>query len=267
MSYRTVKEILELSIIEGTRLMLPDTILDYANEYTPVKKALEGIGGKWVNMKVGFKFDENPTDFIAQIIGGVEINLKKDFQFFGTPDELADEMATSIHFESDDKVLEPSAGRGALIKAVFRSSGGRIKYIDCCELMEQNQRFLDKIDGVRLIGTDFLQLQGRNDYYDMVVANPPFTKAQDIDHVYKMWEVTKNNGTILTLMSTGWRTKSDKKSVSFREWLERVGAYQRDIPAGAFKESGTNVATVFLVIDVIKEKVKIDFTKQLIDLF
>ena len=37
--------------------------------------------------------------------------------------------------------------------------------------------------------------------YDRIIANPPFTKNQDIDHVMQMWNFLKPGGRIVSIMS------------------------------------------------------------------
>jgi hypothetical protein len=46
--------------------------------------------------------------------------------------------------------------------------------------------------------------------------------------------------------------RENKKSVDFREWLNENNAETVDVPAGAFKESGTLIATK--IIKIIKKE-------------
>ena len=45
-----------------------------------------------------------------------------------------------------------------------------------------------------------------------------------------------------------WKFASEKKCVEFREWLEEVHGEVFEIGAGEFKESGTTVSTMAVVI-------------------
>lgn len=121
---------------------------------------------------------------------------------------------------------------------------------DICELMESNQDILEKNPSVHFIGDDFLALSAEyNNSFDRIIANPPFSKNQDIDHIYKMYDVLADGGRIVTIASKHWQHSSKNKEKAFREWLDSVGAEIEDVGAGEFKESGTNVATVIIVID------------------
>ena len=109
------------SVKDGV-LKLPSEQLD-RQIYDEVKKQLEAVGGKWKGGKTqGFVFAETTdvNDVLTQLLNGKDYQQeKKDFQFFGTPEAVADRIVSHIDIISDSsKVLEPSAGRGALIKAV-----------------------------------------------------------------------------------------------------------------------------------------------------
>jgi len=132
-----------------------------------------------------------------------------------------------------------------LINALVNTKG--VEHVDCFEIMELNRIKLNNIPAAHIVGHDFLECELK-DWYDVVIANPPFTNNQDIDHIAKMWQVVKPGGVIVTLTSTSWAIGSQKKQLQFKEWLNDINAEQYDIEEGAFKESGTNVRTVLLKI-------------------
>jgi phospholipid N-methyltransferase len=242
----TTKEVLQQCKIDGNIVKLPNIQLD-RKEYTEVKKQLELIGGKWKGGKTqGFVFEEDPTELLEQIVSGEKRNLKKEFQFFPTPDELADRLVSKAIIYSNSKILEPSAGRGAIVKAINRNMEGL--QVDCFELMEINQTSLKKVPTANIIGDDFLQTEIENEY-DIVIANPPFSKNQDIEHIRKMFQVVKPGGTIITIASKHWQSSSNKKETEFRDWLKEFDPHIEEIEAGEFKESGTMVGAVLLVFD------------------
>ena len=63
-------------------------------------------------------------------------------------------------------------------------------------------------------------------------------------------------------MSKHWQQSDNKKETEFRDWLKTVYATVEEIPAGKFKESGTAIATVVVVIDKPKVKEKKNFLKN-----
>lgn len=227
-------------------ITLPQGQLD-RKVYVEVKARLELIGGKWKGGKInGFVFDEDPTQYLDNIQNGDKRNLKKEFQFFATPDSVCDRLVELADINEQERVLEPSAGRGAIISAINRVHPKM--YVECFELMPLNVQFLNKIDTAIVIGDDFLKSE-ESEPFDVIIANPPFSKNQDIDHVMKMWEMVGNGGRIVSVMSKHWQQSSNKKEKQFRDFLEENKAEVIEIDAGEFKESGTSIATCIVVIN------------------
>lgn len=252
----TTQEILQQCTVEGMVVKLPEIKMD-RKPYLEVKNSLELIGGKWKGNSIqGFVFEEDPTELLAEIASGEQRNLKKEFQFFATPPELAKKIMQEMDWKLTNltKIIEPSAGSGALLKAFWEENGHEFP-IDCFELMELNRIKLGKINGAKLIGRDFLEAVHIDEFnlirgqYDYVIANPPFTNNQDIDHILAMYKVCKPGGVIKTLSSCSWMNGSQKKQVDFKLWLTVLGANIEEIEAGAFKDSGTTIATLLITIE------------------
>ena len=228
--------------VEGNFVMLPPEQLD-SKTYNEVKKTIEKIGGKWNTSVQGFKFDTDPTDLFNRLLTGEKINLKQDFQFFETPEGLIQEMIKKADIQSTDEVLEPSAGRGAIVKLLKPLA----KTVTMCEFMKPNRDYLEQEMGYEVSCSDFLELDTQLKY-DKIVANPPFSKNQDITHTLKMYDHLKDGGKMVVITSTAWVRGSQKKQVAFKEFLESVGAVQTEIASGTFKASGTEVSTMMLEI-------------------
>lgn len=243
--------VLQQCTVHGNVVKLPEGQLD-RKLYADVKKALELIGGKWKGGKTyGFVFQADPTELLEQIASGEKRNLKKEYQFFATPPELAAHMVEIAELgETDGKgygdILEPSAGQGAIVKAIHEATDGAV-IVYCYELMDINRSILEKIPAVKLIGDDFMKAASVVQY-DRIIANPPFTKNQDIDHIRLMYNLLKPGGVMVTLASPSWTFGSQKKHVKFKQWLVDVDAYLEDIPEDTFKESGTSIRTVLIKI-------------------
>jgi PRTRC genetic system protein E len=251
-----VLDILKSCTVEGMMVKLPAGQLE-RKVYEEVKKKLELIGGKWKGGKTqGFVFEEDPTQLLNEIANGDERNLKQEYQFFGTPPDIANQMISYLPpVPANAKVLEPSAGNGALIKA-FKTLYPAI-VVDCFELMDLNRKRLQNIAGVNILYPNDFVFAVENDpedrpdfkgHYDIVIANPPFAKNQDIDHIRKMYECLKPGGTIITLASTSWTFGSQKKQVEFKQWLESMDVFPLTLPQKSFASSGTMVTPVLLQI-------------------
>lgn len=240
-----VEEILKHCTLEDSVLKLPKVQFN-KKYYVEAKKWIEEAGGSWQGGKIqGFTFPFNPERVFSILKDGKRCNLQQDYQFFETPYDVADwlvMLAGGIH--EDDTVLEPSAGRGALIKAIHRACPSVM--VECYELMPENREFLHTLDNVILLDEDFTK--DSVGYYTKIIANPPFSGNQDVDHVRLMYERLEDGGTLAAITSQHWKLGQEKKCVEFRSWLETVGGKIYEIGAGEFKESGTSISTMAVVI-------------------
>lgn len=242
----TKEQVLQNCTVEGTVIKLPNTQLE-RKLYQEVAKSLELIGGKWKGGKTfGFVFETDPTDLLNQIANGEKRNLKKEYQFFATPKALAEKLVQLAEIKSYDTILEPSAGQGAIVKAIWNLFPN--KHIFGCELMDVNREILHKLGSfLDVVASDFLAYNPPF-LFDKIIANPPFTKNQDIDHLLKMYNCLSIGGRLVCITSESWAMGSQAKQVQFRQWLKEVDAEVIDIPSGTFKESGTMVGGKIVVI-------------------
>ena len=259
-----VVAVLNECTVVGNNIKLPATQLDRAT-YVATAKQLELIGGKWKGGKVlAFVFASDPTELLKEIQGGEGRNLKKEFQFFATPSDLANKLVGMANIEEGHIVLEPSAGQGALIEAIYRAfprtmTGPNDKpcvTVDYYEIMPVNIKILSDKGAANTnwrsrtsnMGEDFLA-NNSNFTYDRVIANPPFSLNQDIKHIYKMFDMVKPGGRLVTLASQHWANSQNSKEKMFVKWLEYQNAAIIKLSGGEFKESGTNIAACIIIID------------------
>lgn len=239
------EEALKNCRVEGNVVKLPDTQLD-RKVYGEVKKALELIGGKWKGGKVfGFVFSSDPTELLESIQGGEKRNLQKEYQFFATPPDIADYLVSLANINATHATLEPSAGQGAIIKAIHREIPD--KNVFYYELMDTNQLFLNKLPHSISLGDDFLAADSKK--FDRIIANPPFSKNQDIIHLRKMFDILNPGGKLVCITSKHWQRCDNKKEKEFRAWLEKQDHEVIEIKEGSFKESGTMVGGLIVIID------------------
>lgn len=234
-----VTNVLANSRIEDNKLFLPEGQLE-RKLYMAVDKVLKAIKGKWNRKEKAHVFDSSPSDILEEILmTGEYVDEKKEYQFFETPVELAKQLVEMADIQKDETVLEPSAGKGRIACL--------IPNCDCIELNENNQQYL-KENGYNLVGFDFLSFWGE---YDVVVANPPFSKQQDIDHVRHMIGLAQRR--VVAVMSASVLFRDNKKTVDFREMIEGMGGTIEPLPDKIFAESGTNVKTCVVCVDVKKD--------------
>jgi phospholipid N-methyltransferase len=244
-SSEPVLEVLQKCVVDGMIVRLPPVQLE-RSLYMEVKDKLEKIGGKWKGGKIaGFVFKNDPAELLAQVAAGAKRNLKKEFQFFETPDKVADQLVELAEIEDGHLILEPSAGNGKLIHAIQRKHFAN--NIEVCELNSDHWKELQAIPGVSFLMDDFMGMgEVHYNFYDRIIANPPFSNNQDIDHIKQMWLMLKPGGKLVSVASKSFTFSSKKKQTEFREWLEEYDADIIPIEGGAFKESGTMIETVII---------------------
>lgn len=188
------------------------TIGDIGESFKSLKSFMAAMGGKWNKEAEGFVFDRDfeATLEAAQVAG--EFNQKEAKDFFATNPEMANQLVRDLNlftkFSSLGnkvmheegfvlRVLEPSAGHGALVDAFIsefeKSFPGRPYQIDCCELDSFNANVL-RSKGLDVVHEgDFLQFKpDQKDRYHVVLMNPPFSLKNQkdcyIDHVMHAME-------------------------------------------------------------------------------
>lgn len=227
---------------------MPERELD-RKLYLDVKKWLDGIGGGWSRKHKGFHFPDGlPEDLLSQLQAGERVNLKQEYQFFPTPDAVLDIIEEHIwdYVSPFAKILEPSAGDGQIVRLLQRLGAGAV------DVFEIQERLHDKLpEAARVLGTDFMQSTHYDPpQYDLVVANPPFTRGQDMEHVQMMLRHTKRGGRVVSVMSPHFTFAENSNAKYFRQVLSAVRYWEKiELPKGSFSSSGTGVDTVLVIID------------------
>jgi predicted RNA methylase len=236
-------------IKDGT-VYLPPEQLD-RKTYEAVNKCLASIGGKWNRSKKGHVFDHDPTEeFENLLLTGETEDMKKKFQFFPTPPEVAGLVCDLAELTPESELLEPSCGDGALMD---EAAARGVKSITGIEINPDMEIYL-KSKPYSVFYDDFMTIFGAPDKWiaeaeiDRIIMNPPFTKQQDIAHIQRAFKFLIPGGILVAVCSPSPFFRGDKKSVSFREWLDELGAEIIDVPEGAFKVSGTNISTKIIKI-------------------
>lgn len=248
-------EVLASMAFEGNQARITTGDLD-RKLYTEVNEVLAALGGKWNRKAKAHVFENDPQAAIEQVtIDGTFTDEKREFEFFATPLEVAAKLIESLDIQPNDKVLEPSCGEGALIRAVLgKQSKAEITAIDIRQ--SSIDKLIDHVQtyslNVTLIVGDFLkQKPGHNllrRQFDFIVMNPPFSKQQDIDHILHAHKFLKAGGNLVSIAGAGLQFRSNRKTVEFREFVQKHGGTIEPLPPSSFKSSGTNVNTVIVKI-------------------
>lgn len=70
---------------------------------------------------------------------------------------------------------------------------------------------------------------------------------KDIGHALKF---VKPGGRLVGIASTHWQSVETKPAQAFKAMLASLGANVESVPHGAFKESGTDVPTTLITLNV-----------------
>jgi predicted RNA methylase len=240
-----ILSLLEQCTVQGNELVITCGQLG-RKTYEALNKVLVALGGKW-NRKAGAHvFPDDPSVRVEEaLLTGEYSDKKKDFGFFETPKELADEVVNLAQLIPAHKILEPSAGRGAL--ALAAQNYVTIQNIYCLEILPEHCLTL-RVRGFKVRQKDFF-LTKPKPVFDRVIMNPPFSvlgrPQADIDHVLHALECLKPGGRLVSIMGAGVRFRQNKKTVDFRKRVLEI----RDNPPDSFKISGTSVNTIIVIME------------------
>lgn len=114
--------------------------------------------------------------------------------------------------------------------------------------MELNQRCIPTLaaNGFAAMPVDFLTWTAPA--FDLVLANPPFTKNQDVLHVGHMLDLLTPFGTLIAVVAGSFPDRQNKAAQEVRRRLAALDALVLDNPPGSFSASGTEVHTVTIAV-------------------
>lgn len=99
--------------------------------------------------------------------------IRAESQLFVTPAPVCDRLVTLAEISNRDHILEPSAGTGAILRAIRDTAPEAM-----CDAVEINSglvRYLrENFNGVRVQCGDFMEWQPVQ-YYSRIIMNPPFS--------------------------------------------------------------------------------------------
>lgn len=218
--------------------------------YVEVNKALEAIGGKWDRKAGGHTFEGDPQDALDQVVlTGRFIDRRQEFGFFETPRAIVLQLIEAAGVKAGMRVLEPSAGRGAILLELPPECSVFAIEMDPKHgfaLAGVCARFEARGHAEGFAGKDFLTYPS-HEAADAVVMNPPFSRQQDIDHVTHALAFLKPGGLLAAVMSNGVTFRDNAKARAFKALLEANEGTITPLPEGSF-EPATGVRTVMVTM-------------------
>ena len=188
------------------------------------------------------RVDDTPADIGAMresLRAGVTVAAVP--QLFPTPAALVARMIEAANIGPRDRVLEPSAGTGAILKAL-PASVDKVAVEINPGLVAGLTRV--GVSGLRIHEADFLRCNGDLGTFDRILMNPPFKDGADIAHIIHAVKFLKPGGRLVAICADGPR-----QSERLRPLAETCGGSWESLPAETFAEHGTNVRVALLVIE------------------
>ncbi|WP_018309648.1 DUF4942 domain-containing protein [Cupriavidus sp. UYPR2.512] len=172
------------------------------------------------------------------------------FQFYPTPIDLATRVWKKLKNKHPDRVLEPSAGKGHLLKAMYDEPqwhGRTYAHVDCCEIDFRHHADLREL-GVKIVGHDFLAMES-GACYSAIIGNPPFHNGEK--HVLKAWDLLWDGEVVMIINAETVRNPMSMERQRLVKLIEDFGDVE--FVEGAFevedavRKTSVDVAIVHLV--------------------
>lgn len=223
------------------------------HHYESLKKIFDAIGVRWVKGGKYHVAAHDPTRMISEIIQQGCFPEVNPFSLFETPEPAVNDLLNFVSLPVDYihpdvsglspwRILEPSAGRGAIARGILE----RMPHaqLDCIEIDENNIEIL-KAQGIPVIQGDFLNWESdrTNRGYHYIVMNPPFNKTEWVRHVLKAHSLLAPGGKLGAIIPR--QIPTDKKSLELWNLIGRCGSVE---PIDHEFE-GTKIKTSILTLD------------------
>ena len=178
---------------------------------------------------------------------GAGVQVVSAPQLFPTPHALATRMVALARLDIGARVLEPSAGTGAILQAlpgVLPFAGQRQS---ACEVVavEVNTALAEGLRQSGLAQTvicgDFMQCMAVAEKFDAILMNPPFANVDDIKHILHALTMLKPGGRLVAICANGPRQQAVLGPL-----VNAHGGAWEDLPADTFKASGTSVQAALI---------------------
>lgn len=166
--------------------------------------------------------------------------------FFPTPPELIERLLELADIKADERILEPSAGKGDILDAIRKNNPDQT--LHAIEIYSTLREIL-KLKGYTLVGDDFLSYEPEK-RYDKIIMNPPFENGLDIDHVMHAYPMIRSTGRLVAIMGEGVFFRQFKKDKAFREFLQSNNAYVSEPIKEAFKKSFNSTGVMVRIVAI-----------------
>lgn len=193
-----------------------------------VHSVLSSIGG--VQQTNGdYVFDYDAIEVLRGLLISRVMPDTRSHQYYPTPPTIASDIITMANIEEGDKVLEPSAGQGALVEGI------PAEQVTCVEISPLHAKILEA-KGYDVYCTDFLKYKQTG--YHKILMNPPFSQGRLRHHIEHAASLLHLKGKVFAVVPASYQNKEIVKGMKHT---------YSDIYEGEFK--GTSIDTVIVCIE------------------
>lgn len=230
---------------------LKQSFIDAYNEAEPMQASREdGKGGKERDQALSQNitpFDKAKTFYYAQQKNTKRRDQREGQDYFATPEPVGLKMVEWANIKPGDKVLEPSAGHGAIAR--FFPAQSDVTMVE--PSYDLSQRAALANGTARIINGRFEDLSRANKF-DAIVMNPPFGTGGKTayEHLAKAAKHLRQGGRLVALVPRGGI--SERRFDQFFGGDEAKGldlVARIKMPWVTFERAGTKVATEVLVFE------------------
>ena len=169
-------------------------------------------------------------------------------EFYPTPERLLEKITLGLDWKMLGSVLEPSAGKGDIVKFVMDKYKIRVWNnsldVDCIEI-DSDLRNTLKGKGYRVVHDDFLTFRTFK-HYDLIIMNPPF--SQGATHLMKALDMQENGGGVICILNAETiRNQCTNERKVLAKRLSYIGAeitYLQGEFASAERPTGVEIAVI-----------------------
>ena len=175
-------------------------------------------------------------------------DFKKIDDFYPTPEHLIEKMFEKIDLKKVEFILEPSAGKGDIVKKLLNED--RYFKVNTIEKNLELQSLL-RGEGYNVIDSDFLTYRG-GEMYDLIIANPPFSEGEH--HLLKAIDLMYNGQIVFLLNAETLKNPYTKYRQRLIEKLNKLNA-EIEYIENAFidSERKTSVEIALIYINIERE--------------
>lgn len=219
-----------------------------------IDEALAAVGGPWNQKTKSYNFPGDAEVAIDRlcVLGGAD--AETNLNSFDTPPAVAEIVIKLANIRHGHRILEPSAGEGALVKASLRSGCADLTIV----AVERDQRrrnasqrlakdaedeatvSIATLAGTNVPVDDFLDANFERDFggepFDRVIMCPPFEKVgagDHLAHVHRAFDLLADGGLLVAVLPASVGFREDARHRGFRQWIENLGTIN-ELPDSAF---------------------------------